>query len=76
MYEMYGMYGAGYDPAADEESVREEELEEAERMIRNGATMRHIMRKQFISLGQSDIYKLYRKYGMDPSDGDSLYDGY
>ena len=61
---MYGMYG--YDPYRDEESVREEELEEAERMIRNGAGMRHIMRKQFTSLGQSDIYKLYRKYGMDP----------
>ena len=61
---MYGMYG--YEPYRDEESVREEELEEAERMIRNGAGMRHIMRKQFTSLGQSDIYKLYRKYGMDP----------
>jgi len=61
---MYGMYG--YDPYRDEEAVREEELEEAERMIRNGAGMRHIMRKQFTSLGQSDIYKLYRKYGMDP----------
>lgn len=56
-----------YEPAVDEESVREEELEEAERMIRNGATMRHIMRKQFTCLGQSDIYKIYRKYGLDPS---------
>ena len=63
------MYRYGYDcdPNMDEELVREEELEEAERMIRNGAAMRHIMRKQFITLGQSDIYKLYRKYGMDPS---------
>lgn len=61
---MYGMYD--HDPYRDEEAVREEELEEAERMIRNGAGMRHIMRKQFTSLGQSDIYKLYRKYGMDP----------
>ena len=70
------MYTFPYDLAADEESVREEELEEAERMIRNGASMRHIMRKQFTSLGQSDIYKLYRKYGMDPSDGDGLYGDY
>lgn len=70
------MYGSYCDPAADEESVREEELEEAERMIRNGAAMRHIMRKQFTTLGQSDIYKLYRKYGMDPSDADDLYGGY
>ena len=62
-----------YEPAQDDESVREEELEEAERMIRNGAAMRHIMRKQFTSLGQSDIYKLYRKYGMDPSNEEHFY---
>ena len=62
----YG-FGTGYGPDMDEESVREEELAEAEQMIRNGAGMRHIMRKQFVSLGQSDIYKLYRKFGLDPS---------
>ena len=58
----------GYEPEMDEEQLREEELEEAERMIRNGADTRHIMRRQFITLGQSDLFRLYRKYGIDPGD--------
>lgn len=58
----------GYDPTIDEEMLREEELQEAERMIRNGANTRQIMRRQFVTLGQSDLYKLYRKYGVDPSE--------
>ena len=57
-----------YDSDRTEEELIEEELEEAERMIRNGAALRQIMRKQFTSIGQSDIFKLYRKYGMDPED--------
>ena len=56
-----------------EEGIYEEELEEAEQMIRNGAGMRHIMRRQFTSLGQSDIYKLYRKFGMDPGNDPTEY---
>ena len=60
----------GYDPGMNEEELREEELEEAERMIRNGAGTRHLMRRQFITLGQSDLYKLYRKYGMEPGGPD------
>ncbi|MBQ9031032.1 MAG: hypothetical protein IJ106_06205 [Parasporobacterium sp.] len=54
--------------AISEEELREEELEEAERMIRNGANVRQIMRRQFAFLGQSDLYKIYRKYGMDPEE--------
>ena len=57
-----------YDQNVNEEEAREEELEEAEIMIRNGATMRHIARKQFTYLGQSDIFKLFRKYGIDTDD--------
>lgn len=59
-----------YQPEMDEETIRQEELDEAEQMVRNGADMRRIMRRQFMSLGQSDIYKLYRKYGMDPQESD------
>ena len=59
-----------YQPEMDEETIRQEELAEAEQMVRNGANMRRIMRRQFMTLGQSDIYKLYRKYGMDPQESD------
>ena len=61
---MYGM-------DIDTEELREEELEEAEQMVRNGASVRHIMRKQFRTIGQSDIYKIYRKFGMDPKEYES-----
>ena len=65
--------GGGYG-MQDEDALRDEELEEAERMIRNGSTMRHIARKQFTYLGQSDIFKLFRKYGVDPNDpGDDIW---
>jgi len=37
-------------------------------MVRNGASMRQIRRKQFFTLQPSDIYKMYRKFGMDPSE--------
>ena len=60
---MYGTYNE-----FDEESIREEELEEAERMIRAGCDQKQIMRKRFTFLGQSDIFKLYRKYGIDTDD--------
>ena len=62
-----------YDQGVNEEEAREEELEEAERMIRNGTTMRHIARKQFTYLGQSDIFKLFRKYGIDTDDSGDEY---
>ena len=58
------MYGFD-DRQLEEEALREIEMEEAERMVRNGASMRQIRRKQFFTLQQSDIYKMYRKYGMD-----------
>ena len=63
----------GYDMNRDEEEIREEELEEAERMIRNGADTRHLMRRQFITLGQSDLFKLYRKYGKEPGGSDDSF---
>ena len=62
-----------YDPEQTEEEIYEEELEEAERMIRNGAGLRQLMRKQFTRLGQSDIYKLFRKFGRDPENDESDY---
>ena len=55
-----------YDWNKNEEQIREEELAEAEQMIRNGASSRHIARKQFTQIGPSDLYKIYRKYGIDP----------
>ena len=55
-----------WDRSPDE--LYEEELDEAEQMIRNGAGMRQIMHRQFSFVKQSDIYKLYRKYGMDPEE--------
>lgn len=57
---MYNEYNQGMN----EEMLREEELAEAETMIRNGADTRQIMRKQFSTIGQSDLYKIYRKYGI------------
>lgn len=60
----------GFERGLNEEEMAEEELEEAEKMIRNGANMRQIMRRRFTYLGQSDIFKLYRKYGMDSSQQD------
>ena len=57
-----------YEYYENEELQREAELQEAETLIRNGGSMRQIMRKQFTYLGQSDIFKLYRKYGMDPGE--------
>ena len=63
-----------YDPNQSEEEMIQEELEEAERMIRNGCNTRQLMRKQFTFLGQSDIFKLYRKYGM--SSGGDQDEGY
>ena len=59
-----------YNPE-EEEKLREEELEEAENMIRSGCNTRQIMRKRFTFLGQSDIFKLFRKYGMDMNAGDN-----
>ena len=61
------MYGFD-DRQLEEEALREIEMEEAERMVRNGASMRQIRQKHFFPLQQSDIYKMYRKYGMDPSE--------
>ena len=61
------MYGFD-DRQLEEEALRATEMEEAERMVRNGAGMRQIMRRQFFTVQQSDIYKIYRKYGMDPSE--------
>lgn len=58
------MFGQDWDKSVDE--LFEMELNEAEQMVRNGAGMRQIMRRQFSFMEQSDIYKLYRKYGMDP----------
>ena len=60
------MFEFDRDMPVDE--IFEMELDEAEQMIRNGAGMRQIMRRQFSLVDQSDIYKLYRKYGMDPAD--------
>ena len=60
------MFGQDWDKSVDE--LFEMELNEAEQMVRNGAGMRQIMRRQFSFLEQSDIYKLYRKYGMDPEE--------
>ncbi len=57
---MYNEYNQGMN----EEMLREEELAEAETMIRNGADTRQIMRKRFSTIGQSDLYKIYRKYGI------------
>ena len=59
---MYGYYNE-----QDEESLKEEEMEEAEHMIRSGC-MQQLKRKRFTFLGQSDIFKLYRKYGMEMDD--------
>ena len=64
------MYGY-YDPE-EEEKIKEEELEEAENMIRSGCNFRQIQRKRFTFIGQSDIFKLYRKYGMDMSEDDDF----
>ena len=60
------MFGQDWDKSVDE--LFEMELNEAEQMVRNGAGMRQIMRRQFSFLEQSDIYKLYRKYGVDPEE--------
>ena len=57
------MYGFD-DRQLEEEALREIEMEEAERMVRNGASMRQIRRKQFFTLQPSDIYKMYRKFGI------------
>lgn len=64
---MYG-YGTGSYHAEhnNEEELREEELAEAEQMIRNGAGTRHLMRRRFVTLGQSDLFRLYRKFGREP----------
>ena len=58
----------GVDFVENFEEQREKELEEAEQMVRNGASVRRILRKQFRTLGQSDIYKIYRKFGMSPEE--------
>ncbi|MCF0229460.1 MAG: hypothetical protein HUJ76_07200 [Parasporobacterium sp.] len=63
---------SGYASGIDEEQLRAEELEEAETLIRNGADTRQIARKQFQTLGQSDLFKLYRKYGMTPGNSDTI----
>jgi len=52
----------------NEEQMKELEMEEAERMVRNGCNTRQIMRKRFTFLEQSDIFKLFRKYGRDMND--------
>ena len=57
----------------DEAELKEAELKEAEMMIRGGADARHIARKQFTYLGQSDIFKLYRKFGLDMNDSDDMW---
>jgi len=36
--------------------------------VRNGCNTRQIMRKRFTFLEQSDIFKLFRKYGRDMND--------
>ena len=64
---MYG-YSSYREGPVDEEALREEELEAAERMVRNGSSVRQIMRRQFSTIEQSDIYKMYRKFGMDPDE--------
>ena len=43
----------------------EEELKEAESLIKNGASKLQVMRKNFQYLEQGEIYKLFRKYGRD-----------
>ena len=62
----------GYYDERDEEELKQEELEEAEHMIRSGCDTRQIRRRRFTFLGQSDIFKLYRKYGMDMNDEDTM----
>ena len=52
----------------DPDRIREEELEEAEHMIRSGMGRQQIMRKRFTFVEQSDIFKLFRKYGADPDE--------
>ena len=63
----FGQY-SWQNTVQNEEELREEEIQEAEIMIRNGSNLRQIMRKRFTFVEQSDIFKLYRKYGREPED--------
>ncbi len=56
-----------------EEELHQQEQEEAEDMIRKGAGSRDMARRQFTVLGQGEVYKLYRKYGMNPDGDDHIW---